>query len=95
MEESMTQRRIALTVQVIAYMAEYGALPGKTRGEIRDALGLPPDIEITARLREATTSRYGAFDIRCMQITKSEYRYWMTEQERQRAAEWIRRKVAA
>lgn len=83
------------TKLVVALLAEHGALPGLTRGEIRTKLGWPEDIEVTARIREAEHNpSYGALDIRCMQISKTEFRYWMTAKERRRAAALVAKWIA-
>jgi hypothetical protein len=80
------------TKRVVIYLAEHGALPGKTRMEIRRALGLPADAEITMRIREARTPEYGKLRIECMQISKTEFRYWLPqsqlEKARKLAAKW-------
>jgi hypothetical protein len=86
--------KIGTTKLIIALLAEQGAYPGLTRGEIRDALGLPADKEITARIREARKEGYGGFDVRTEIISKSVVTYWLPIRERARAAakvrEWIK-----
>lgn len=74
----------AITRLVIDVLAAHGGYPGLSRMEIRHRLELPADTEITARIREARTPRYGSFDIRC-EIDGGEYRYWMPVKERERA----------
>lgn len=82
------------TKLVVAYLAEYGALPGVTRGDIRNALGLPDDAEVTARIRESRTSDYyGRLDVRCMQISKTVFKYWMPRRELKRARSIVSRWV--
>jgi hypothetical protein len=79
-------RKPGLAIQIRNYLAKHGAFPGKTRGEIRDALGLPPDTEVTARLRELRDRlSYGNFRILVFHDKENVYRYWMTGDERQRA----------
>lgn len=85
--------KIGYTLQIIGLLSEKGALPGLTRGEIRDALGLPLDVEVTARIREAATPTYGAFKIRCMRISATEWRYWLGSKERARARAFFASKV--
>jgi hypothetical protein len=86
--------KIGTTKLIIALLAEQGAYPGLTRGEIRDALGLPADKEITARCREARKPSYGAFDVRVERMSPSVHCYWLPVKERARAAakvrEWIK-----
>ena len=83
------------TKLVVALLSEHGALPGLTRGEIRTKLGWPEDIEVTARVREAENNpSYGALDVRCMQITRSEWRYWLPARERKRAAALVEKWIA-
>ncbi|HXG59172.1 MAG TPA: hypothetical protein VNL91_09125 [Thermoanaerobaculia bacterium] len=81
------------TKLVIAYLSEHGHFPGKSRAQINEALGWHPATEVTARIREARTPAYGAFDIRVEQFSKKEFTYWMPPKERERAkqlvAHWI------
>ena len=79
----MTTNR-SITRRILGYLAEHGGLPGKTKGDIREALNLPPDTEITARIRDARKASYGAFDVRCHTV-EGEYRYWLPIGERERA----------
>ena len=84
----MTTNR-SITHRIIAYLAEHGDFPGKTRGEIADALNLPPHKECGPRIRDARKESYGSFDIRCHTVN-GEYRYWLPIYERERAKSFIK-----
>jgi hypothetical protein len=80
----MSVRRRGIALQILGLLAEKN-FPGLTRGEIRTALELPPDVEITMRVRELRTEMYGAFDVRVEKISKTEFTYWLPPRERARA----------
>ena len=89
----MTTNR-SITHRIIAYLAEHGDFPGKSKGDIRSALNLPPDTEVTARIRDARKESYGAFDVRCI-THEGQYVYWLPFGERERAKAYIRHGVLA
>ena len=90
--------RLGLALQILELLAEEGAFPGLTRGELRRKLGAAADKEITARCRELRDyPSYGGFNVRVEQSGK-EWRYWLPYRERRRArafiAAWKARKAA-
>lgn len=52
----MTTNR-SITRRIHGYLAEHGGLPGKTKGDIREALNLPP---VGERERAKALARHGA-----------------------------------
>jgi hypothetical protein len=84
-----------IAIRILGLLATTN-FPGLTRGEIRNALGLPSDTEITARVRELRRwASYGNFDVRVDQSGR-EYRYYMLPGERRRACLFLQgKKVAA
>lgn len=91
----MADRPIGIALQILGVLAET-PFPGLTRGEIRTALRLPSDTEITARVRELRDYvSYGEFDVRVERSTGREYRYHLLYRERLRAQRFLARKVAA
>jgi hypothetical protein len=66
-----------------------GPATGMTRGELRTQLGLPLDTEVCARIRELRKLIYGAFDVRVTHLTRTEYRYWLSLEDRARAMRFV------
>lgn len=85
----MAEKRIGLALRILGILADTN-FPGLTRGEIRDRLGVPPDTEITARVRELRDyASYGEFDVRVEHIAKKEFTYWLPPRERERAKNFL------
>lgn len=86
--DEVKRKRRGLAIQILAILAETN-FPGKSRGELRTILGVPPDTEICSRLRELRDhDSYGGFAV----ITEQEgatWRYWMGPSERQRAKAFL------
>lgn len=89
-------RRVGITIQVLALLSET-SFPGLTRGEIRTALGLAEDTEITARIRElrdypSYSPKGKGWNVRVDQTGK-EWRYYLIAADRRRAklfvAQWL------
>jgi hypothetical protein len=82
-------QRTGIAIRILAILAEEN-FPGLTRGELRDRLGVPPDTEITARIRELRDyASYGEFDVRVEKITGKIHTYWLPPQERVRAKNFL------
>ena len=87
--------RMGIAIRILEVLAEE-SFPGLTRGELRTRLGLPPDTEIGARVRELRDyASYGNFDVRVEHVTKSEVRYYLLGNERERAKTFLARGRAA
>lgn len=91
--------RLGLALQLLELLADDGAFPGLTRGEMRRKIGAAADREITARVRELRDyPGYGGFIVKVNQSGK-EWRYWLPYRERLRArrflATWKARRKAA
>lgn len=85
----MAEPRMGIALRILAVLAEEN-FPGLTRGEIRNRLGVPPDTEVTSRIRELRDYEgYGGFDVRVEHITKKEFTYWLPQQERIRAKNFL------
>jgi hypothetical protein len=81
--------RTGIAIQILGVLSETH-VPGLTRGEIRDRLGLPADTEITARVRELRDRpSYGLFKIKVDRDRGKEYRYYMLPDERARAKQFL------
>jgi hypothetical protein len=88
-------QRSGLAIRILAILAEEN-FPGLTRGELRDRLGVPPDTEITARLRELRDyASYGNFDVRVEHKGGKAYSYWLPPRERWRAKAFLQQWRAA
>jgi hypothetical protein len=92
---SVPSSRRGIALQILDLLSKTN-FPGLTRGEIRTALDLPEDTEITARVRELRDHvSYGNFDIRKECISKTVVRYYMLDDERRRAKIFLAVRTAA
>lgn len=79
-------QRVSIAIRALALLARSNE--PLTRGEVRTALGLPPDVAIDSRLRELRKPAYGAFDLR-VEHHGNEYRYFLPAEECVRARQWL------
>jgi len=78
-----------IAMRILALLAETN-FPGLTRGEIRSRLDLPPDTEVTSRIRELRDrATYGNFNVRVEHISKKEFTYYLLPDERRRAKDFL------
>lgn len=73
----MTKRYIGK--RIVRFLAEHGAFPGFTLGDICEALRLHPG---TAAHQRITEARRKGFDIRCHK-DGDHWRYWLPYKQRQ------------
>ena len=89
------KERVGIALRILELLAGVN-FPGLTRGEIRARLGLPPDCEVTARVRELRDyASYGKFDVRVEHISKKEFTYWLPPAERRRALDFLKVRASA